>query len=234
MYKDIFKVMLVLLGFCGVATAQVPNGRQLDGKQQKIVSISALTAVGNWNKLEPELNAGLDAGLTINAIKEVLVHLYAYCGFPKSISAFNSFISVIEARRVKGITDVRGKAASPINDSLSKYPRGKKILEKLVGQPEQERKTGYAAFSPEIDVFLKEHLFADIFERDVLTYQQRELATISALCSMGNVEPMLKGHFIIGLNTGITKEELKKIISQIEKTTGKKEADAATRVLNDI
>ena len=96
------------------------------------------------------------------------------------------------------------------------------------------RRTGYAAFNPEIDVFLKEHLFADVFERDVLTYQQRELATIAALCSMGNVEPMLKGHMIIGLNVGITKGQLKEITAQIEKALGQKEANAARRVLGEI
>jgi len=231
MYRDIVKTIAVIIVFCATAFAQTTEGKQqlLDIKQQKIVSISALTAVGNWDKLEAELNAGLDAGLTVNEIKEVLVHLYAYCGFPKSISGLNSFMSVLDTRRVKGITDVLGKSASPINESLSKYSRGKKILEKLAGQPEQERRTGYATFSPEIDVFLKEHLFADVFERDILTYQQREQVTISALCSMGNVEPMLKGHMTIGLNVGITKGQLEEIIAQIEKAIGKKEADAGRR-----
>ena len=55
-------------------------------------------------------------------------------------------------------------------------------------------KTGFAAFSPEIDVFLKEHLFADIFERDILSYQDREIITISALISLGGVEPQLQSH----------------------------------------
>lgn len=57
-----------------------------------------------------------------------------------------------------------------------KYERGKKILEQLTGQPETGPKRGYAAFSPEIDVFLKEHLFADLFERNVLNYTDREPA----------------------------------------------------------
>jgi hypothetical protein len=43
----------------------------------------------------------------------------------------------------------------------------------------KERK--WPLFSPAIDTFLKEHLFADIFVRDVISHQDRELATIAAL-----------------------------------------------------
>ncbi|MDO7853531.1 hypothetical protein [Hymenobacter convexus] len=67
------------------------------------------------------------------------------------------------------------------------------MLEQLSGQPEKEPETGYAAFSPEIARFLKEHLFADILERDVLAYQERELTAIAALMSLGGVESMLQG-----------------------------------------
>jgi alkylhydroperoxidase/carboxymuconolactone decarboxylase family protein YurZ len=36
-------------------------------------------------------------------------------------------------------------------------------------------------FAPAIDQFLKEHLFGDIFGRDILDYETRKIATIAAL-----------------------------------------------------
>jgi hypothetical protein len=36
--------------------------------------------------------------------------------------------------------------------------------------------------------------FADIFGRDILPYTVREIATVSALISLGGVEPMLRPH----------------------------------------
>ena len=57
----------------------------LSPRQQNIVVIAGLTAKGDLSNLQPALNAGLDAGLAVSEIKEVLVHLYAYCGFPRSI-----------------------------------------------------------------------------------------------------------------------------------------------------
>ncbi|MGH9871865.1 MAG: antibiotic biosynthesis monooxygenase [Pyrinomonadaceae bacterium] len=65
------------------------NSQTLNAKEQSIVTISAFTATGDLEQLRKALNKGLDAGLTVNEIKEVLVHLYAYCGFPRSLNAIN-------------------------------------------------------------------------------------------------------------------------------------------------
>ena len=64
----------------------------------------------------------------------------------------------------------------------------------------------FAAFGPEIDVSLKEHLFADIFERDILSYHDREITTISALISLGSVESQLQSHMNMGLHVGCRKK----------------------------
>jgi len=68
------------------------NSEQLSASQQSIIQIAALTAKGDLQALKPALNKGLDSGLTINQIKEVLVHLYAYCVFPRSIRGIQTFM----------------------------------------------------------------------------------------------------------------------------------------------
>ena len=198
----------------------------LTPKQQRIVVIAALTAKGDLAKLQSALATGLDAGLTVNEAKEVLVHLYAYCGFPRSIRGLQTLMTVLDERKKKGISDNIGKEATPITSHEPKYERGKKVLEQLTGQPETGPKRGYSAFSPEIDVFLKEHLFADIFERDVLGYTDRELTTISVLTSIGGVEPMLQSHLGICLHIGLTEAQLKQALSLIGTNVGKTEAEA--------
>lgn len=44
---------------------------QLDARQQAIIPIAAFTATGQMEKLDVALNAGLDAGLTLNEVKEI-------------------------------------------------------------------------------------------------------------------------------------------------------------------
>ena len=233
--------ILVILGFLlscftnGVHAQQTMNDNQtLDKKQQSIVSISAFAAKGDLLQLQKALSDGLDSGLTINQIKEVVVHIYAYCGFPRSIRGLQTLMSVLQERKAKGINDVRGAMASPGKDERSKYERGKDILVELTGVPQNAPASGYSAFAPVIDTFLKEHLFADIFERDVLSYSERELVTISVLTSIGGVEPMLQGHLNISLNVGLSPSQLNQFVSIINSTVGKKEAGSAQIVLDDV
>lgn len=209
----------------------IDKNQALNAQQQNIVSIAALTAVGNLTQLKAQLNAGLDAGLTINEIKEVLVQLYAYCGFPRSLNGINTFINVVDERKAKGITDVNGKDASPVTIAGSKYETGKQTLQLLTGLEEIGPKTGANAFAPIIDTFLKEHLFADIFSRDVLTYQQRELATISVLSAMEGLAPQLQFHLAVGLNIGLTETQLKQVFSIIGTYIGIQQAETANIVL---
>jgi alkylhydroperoxidase/carboxymuconolactone decarboxylase family protein YurZ len=229
-------LFMVAIGwlFCNAAANDIHENERLDRKQQSMVTIAAFTANGNLAELTNALNTGLDAGLTINEIKETIVHLYAYCGFPRSIRGLQTFMQVLDERKAKGIQDKIGDDASPVNNDGSKYARGKKVLGELTKAPQDAALTGYAAFAPVIDTFLKEHLFADIFERDVLTYAQRELVTISVLSSIGGVEPMLRSHFSICLNAGITQDELKHFIVVIESVVGKEKAGAAKSVLDEV
>lgn len=208
----------------------------LTPQQEKIVTISAFAAKGDLDMLKIELNAGLDSGLTVNEIKEVLVHLYAYCGFPRSLRGLQTLMTVLDQRRAKGINDNWGREASLITDTRDKYERGKEILSKLSGitPPSGRVTSGYAGFSPEIETFLKEHLFADIFERDILTYAQREMVTVSVLMSIGGVEPMLNSHMNLSLNIGISSDQIKRMIQVINVNIGEKEANAANVVLTEV
>ena len=79
-----------------------------------------------------------------------------------------------------------------------------------------------------------EHLFADIFERDVLTYAERELVTVSVISSIGNAEPMLRSHLAICLNVGLTPEQLQQFVDISKSTIGKKEAKSAQKVLDGV
>ncbi|MDF9799974.1 4-carboxymuconolactone decarboxylase [Catalinimonas alkaloidigena] len=217
-----------------MAQAKPGSTPTLNAKEKAIVTIAAFTAQGDLEQLQGALNSGLDAGLTINESKEVLVHLYAYCGFPRSIRGLQTMMTVVEDRQTRGIKDEVGREAAPQDEGEDKYEKGKKVLEELVGQPLDGPKKGYAAFSPIIEVFLKEHLFADIFGRDILTYTQREIATLSALLSMGGVEPMAQGHMGIALNIGITETQLEDLLSVIEENVGKAETDVGREVLSEV
>jgi alkylhydroperoxidase/carboxymuconolactone decarboxylase family protein YurZ/quinol monooxygenase YgiN len=227
-------LFLVLLANVNAINAQnntIAN-QSLNGEQQSIATISALTAVGDLEQLKTQLNTGLDAGLTVSEIKEMLVQLYAYCGFPRSLNSISTFMTVLDERKAKGITDKQGKEVAVVNDSTGKYERGRKVLEQLTRTPQAKPAPGFGEFSPRIDTFLKEHLFADVFDSEVLNYQQRELITISALAAMSGVEAQLKSHVAIGINTGITENQLMQVAGLIEKHISKTQANSLRKLLS--
>lgn len=210
-----------------------PN-QVLSEKQQSLIPIAAFTANGDLDRLKTALNDGLDAGLTVNEIKEILVHLYAYAGFPRSLNGIHAFMAVMDERRAKGIQDEIGKEASPLPADMNKDEYGAKVRAKLAGQETIPPPGGYQLFAPVIDTFLKEHLFAAIFARDALDFQSRELATISALANMTGTGGQLQFHLGAAMNTGLSAAQMKDFIAVLEARVGNKVAERAHEILSRV
>jgi len=206
----------------------------LDKRQRSIIPIAAFTAEGDINRLKHALEQGLDAGLTVNEIKEVLVHLYAYTGFPRSLNALSVFREVLEARKAKGIEDEMGKEASPLPSGFNRDEYGAKVRAKLAGRETDISNAEWQLFSPVVDTFLKEHLFADIFVRDVISHQDRELATIAALANMTGTEGQLRFHLGAAMNTGLTQAQMNNFISVLSARVGKAQAESAQHILSEV
>jgi 4-carboxymuconolactone decarboxylase len=190
-------------------TPAVAAAQALSRTQQAIAPIAAATAVGDIPQLNAVLNQGLDAGLTVSEAKEVLVQLYAYAGFPRSLNALGELMKVLDARRQRGVQDAPGR------DPSVPLPVGKELL--ALGTANQTRLSGAPVrgplfeFAPQVDEYLKAHLFGDIFGRDNLDWQSREVATVSALAAMSGVESQLQSHIRISLNVGLTGAQLRQL-----------------------
>lgn len=223
-------IVLCLLSHHLIAQNKKENLMLLSNKEQAIVSISAFTALGNMPELKGALNKGLDAGLTISEVKEVLVHLYAYTGFPRSLNALNNLMSVVDERKKIGINDLQGKEPTALKiknmSVIGEANRNKLTGRKIAG--------GVYDFAPAIDKFLKEHLFGAIFSRDNLDWKTRELVTVAALAVMPGVESQLQSHFGVGIYNGLTVDQLSELVTMIETKAGKQRGDIARQVLQAV
>lgn len=231
--SSIFLSFLIIIAglFAVSAIAQNEGNTMLNEKQQAIVTIAAFTANGDIEKLKASLNDGLDAGLTVNEAKEVLVQTYAYAGFPRSLNGLTALMQVLEARKASGKTDEVGKDAAPVPTDRSMLQIGTEIQTEVVGQPVVGP---VYDFAPAIDQFLKSHLFGDIFIRDVLDYQTREVATIAILATLPGLEPQLQGHYSVGMNTGLSENQLKQIVTILNNKVGTDVGTRAQTVLNRV
>jgi 4-carboxymuconolactone decarboxylase len=205
--------------------ATVTTDRALTASQQAIAPIGAAMASGDMTALAAALNQGLDAGLTVSDAKEILVQLYAYAGFPRSLNALGELMKVLDARKQRGIQDAPGRDAGPV-------PTGRELL--AVGTANQTKLSGAPVkgplfeFAPAIDEYLKTHLFGDIFARDNLDWQSRELATVGALAALPGVESQLQSHVRISMNVGLTATQLRSVAEALARA-GQPEAAQRAR-----
>jgi quercetin dioxygenase-like cupin family protein len=206
----------------------------LSAKQRGIIPIAAFTATGDQERLRTALTEGLEAGLTVNEIKEILVQMYAYAGFPRSLSGIQTFMAVTDERQARGIKDQAGRDASPLPAGMNRDEYGAKVRATLVGQKVIPAPSGYQLFTPVIDTFLKEHLFADIFARDVLDHQSRELATIAALSSMTGTRSQLQFHLGAAMNVGLTEAQMRDFVTVLAAKVGERESESAGEVLTAV
>lgn len=201
----------------------------LSSQQQTIPLIAAFMATSDMPNLNAALNQGLDAGLTISETREILVQLYAYVGFPRSLNALNELMTVVQVRKQRGINDAPGREpgrAVPTGDEL--LTAGTANQTKISGGPV---KGPVFEFAPVINRFLQTHLFGDIFERDNLDWQSRELATVGALAATPGVESQLRSHMAASLRVGLSAAQLRQVIELLKKHGDAQTAERANTAL---
>ena len=197
----------------------------LDLRQQAIVPMSASAAAGDMARLRDAVNQALDAGLSVAEAREILVQVYAYAGFPRSLNALSELMKVAEARRQRGLQDKIGREPGrPIPKGDALLAAGTANQTKLAGRPVSGP---LFDFAPQANEYLRTHLFGDIFERDNLDWQSRELATVSMLAAMSGVGPQLQSHIGISMNIGLRPEQLYGLADVLEARFG---LEAAERV----
>lgn len=206
-----------------------PASDSLSPRQRAIPLIAAFTAISDMPRLGMALNQGLDAGMTVSEAKEVLVQLYAYAGFPRSLNALGELLKVVELRKQRGVQDAPG------HDPSRAVSTGRELV--LVGQANQAEISGGPVqgpvfeFAPIINQFLQAHLFGDIFERDNLDWRSRELATVGALAATPGAENQLRSHMRASLRVGLTASQLRQLSQALAQEVGPEVAARANDAL---
>lgn len=230
-------IVTPLLGLCALFVSTVDateESQSLDKRHAAMIPIAALTASGDVKTLNNALKAGLENGLTVNEIKDIFIHSYAYAGFPRALNGIMTFMDVAAERKARGITDEIGREATPLPDDYNANSYGHQVRNALVGRDMSNRTTGYAGFVPTIETFLVEHLFADIFSRDVLTVKDRELLTISMLSAMPGAEAQLTSHMKLSLRVGYGPAQLLEFTRILKNSVSQDSAIRAGNVLRNV
>ena len=78
----------------------------LDKKSRSMINLAMLTALGKPSELKLHVKGALTNGLTVEEIKETLLHATVYCGIPAGLEAFKAAHEVLKA---EGALDAKTK-----------------------------------------------------------------------------------------------------------------------------
>lgn len=203
-------------------------------KRKEIAVVAALTVMGTAQpQLKVHLHGALNTGNTINEIKEVILQMSAYGGFPCCINAMLAFKEVLAERAGRGIQDTAGKGATE-RGSADRLRAGEEELARLDPLQAERLRAAFDGIAPELVRFTLEHGYADVYARDALGRQERQIATIAALTALGNARPQLKFHIQAGLNVGLTTEAIREVMLLMTVYAGFPAAINGTHVLKEV
>ncbi|MDO6847966.1 carboxymuconolactone decarboxylase family protein [Priestia megaterium] len=109
-----------------------------------------------------------------------------------------------------------------------RYENGWKMLMEVDGEGGKRVIESLKDIAPDLGKYVIEFAFGDIYTREGLNLQQKQLVTISSLTTQGGCEPQLHVHINAALNVGLTPQEIVEAITHCIPYTG------FPRVLNAI
>jgi 4-carboxymuconolactone decarboxylase len=103
---------------------------------------------------------------------------------------------------------------------VSRYQRGLEQLSAIDGAAGEAVINSLADLAPDFARYLIEYPFGDVYSRPGLDLRSREIATIAALCALGNAAPQLRVHIHAALNVGCTATEIVEVMIQMSVYAG--------------
>lgn len=103
--------------------------------------------------------------------------------------------------------------------SMSRYEKGKKVLEDIQQRPVEEIFMELEDVAPDLSRFVVEFPYSEIYTRDEVDLKTRELCTVAAITVLGAI-PQLKDHINAALNVGNSPSEIVEIIMQMSAYCG--------------
>ncbi|MFL6820485.1 MAG: carboxymuconolactone decarboxylase family protein [Bradyrhizobium sp.] len=71
----------------------------LDKKSRSILTLGILAGLGRFQELGIYTNAALASGVSVEELKEILIHITAYCGTPAGRQSFLAAHEALKARK---------------------------------------------------------------------------------------------------------------------------------------
>ncbi len=178
-------------------------------KQREMITCITLATMQTLPQLKAHAEAALNVGVAPEELREVVYLTAPFIGFPKMLNAMTVVNEVFKERGIslplekQGVVteEIRHDTGKAIQDKL--YPGG--IASVMEGLP--------GGMGKDVESFLTDYFFGEIYSRGALDLQTRELLGYCVLATL-EAESQLHSHYHGNINVGNTPEMLTAAVIQ--------------------
>ncbi|KAM3091781.1 carboxymuconolactone decarboxylase family protein [Phormidesmis sp. 146-35] len=223
------------------ARGEIWNRRGLSLKSREFATLAMVTALGNQNNsVEAHVEGALRAGATETEIKELLMQMTVYAGYPKTLTAIAAAQQKLVALKQQGIPpaspqpELESRRQAESNET--RYRRGLDALNQISKASGEAVVNSFEDIAPDLGRYIVEFAYGDVFSRPNLDLKTRELATVSALTGLNTTASglPLKVHINGALNVGANRQEIVETILHMLPYVGFVKVQQAMAVAEEV
>ena len=178
-------------------------------KQREMITCITLATMQTLPQLKAHAGAALKVGVTPEELREVMYLTAPFIGFPKMLNAVGVVNEVFQERGIS----LPLKKQGAVTES-NRHETGKKIQDKLYPGGIASAMEGLPGdMGKDVEQFLTDYFFGEIYSRGALDLQTRELLGYCVLATL-EADSQLHSHYHGNINVGNTPEMLTAAIIQ--------------------
>lgn len=201
---------------------------ELDIKTREMITCVTLATMQTLPQLKAHAGTALNVGVTPVELREAIYSCAPFIGFPKTLNALTVINEVFKERDISLPLEKQGtvteenrhEKGTAVQDRL--YPGGiSQVMEDIPGE-----------MGDDVERFLTEYCFGDMYTRGGLDLKTRELLGYCVLTTLG-ADSQLRSHFQGNLNAGNSKETVVAAVIQCLPYIGFPPAIKALKIIKE-
>ncbi len=173
-----------------------------------LAPIAAAAALGRPEELDAALESALQGGCSAVEIRETLLTVALFAGFPRTLDALSTASEVLRRHGVDA--DTSAEPGLPDSEAERRElfrARGGELFSRVYGDDTGRVRALLAALDPELDGWILEDAYGKVLARPALPASERERVAVVLLASLG-LRNQLPGHVRGAIHCGATPAQI--------------------------
>ena len=201
---------------------------ELDIKTREMITCVTLATMQTLPQLKAHAGAALNVGVTPVELREAIYSCAPFIGFPKTLNALTVINEVFKERGISLPLEKQGTVTEE-----NRHEKGAAVQERLYpGGISQVMEDIPGEMGDDVERFLTEYCFGDMYTRGGLDLKTRELLGYCVLMTLG-ADSQLRSHFQGNLNAGHSKETVVAAVIQCLPYIGFPPAIKALKIIKE-